>query len=230
MVGHDLRNPLTGIAGAAYYLKSKYSNTFDARGREMLQIIEQDIDYSNKIINDLLEYSREIKLELNTTDPKAILQEVLPRLKVPRKVKIIDETNTEIQLKVDVKKIVRVFTNIMRNAFDAMPQGGTLTVKCVKKDVNVIFSFSDTGVGMTQETLSKLWTPLFTTKAKGMGFGLPICKRFVEGHGGKLVVDSETGMGSTFTVILPADPKTEDKDEKVWVNLPESVLPTTNRV
>ena len=63
-----------------------------------------------------------------------------------------------------------------------------------------------------------------------MGFGLPICKRFVEGHGGKLVVDSETGMGSTFTVILPADPKVEDKDEKVWVNLPESVLPTTNRV
>jgi signal transduction histidine kinase len=230
MVGHDLRNPLTGIAGAVYYLKSKYSNALDARGREMLQIIEQDIDYSNKIINDLLEYSREIKLELKTTDPKAILQEVLPRLKVPRKVKIVDETNGEIQLKVDVKKIVRVFTNIMRNAYDAMPQGGTLTVKCAKKDDNVIFSFSDTGVGMTQETMSKLWTPLFTTKAKGMGFGLPICKRFVEGHGGKLIVESETGVGSTFTVILPADPKAEDKDEKVWVNLPESVLPTTNRV
>ena len=230
MVGHDLRNPLTGIAGAAYYLKSKYKDELDARGREMLQIIEQDIDYSNKIINDLLEYSREIKLELTETDPKSILQEALSHLKVPRKVKIVDKTSNELRLKIDVKKILRVFTNIMRNAFDAMPQGGTLTVTSVRKDDNVVFSFSDTGVGMSKETLNKLWTPLFTTKAKGMGFGLPICKRFVEGHGGKLVVESESGMGSTFTVILPSEPKLEGKNEKIWVNLPEPILSKANRI
>jgi signal transduction histidine kinase len=230
MVGHDLRNPLTGIGGATYYLKSKYNDQLDDRGREMLQIIERDIDYSNKIIDDLLEYSREIKLELTEIDPKSILQEVLSRLEVPRKVKIVDRTNKDLRLKVDVKKILRVFTNILRNAFDAMPQGGTLTVTSIRKDDNVVFSFSDNGVGMSNETLNRLWTPLFTTKAKGMGFGLPICKRFVDGHGGKLVVESKLGMGSTFTVILPCEPKLEDKDEKIWVNLPESVLSKSNRI
>ena len=78
---------------------------------------------------------------------------------------------------------------------------------------------------MTSETLSKLWTPLFTTKAKGMGFGLPICKRFVEGHGGKILVESVVGKGSMFTVTLPLQPRTEEKEEKVWVNLPEWLLP-----
>jgi signal transduction histidine kinase len=195
----------------------------------MLQIIERDIDYSNKIINDLLEYSREIKLELLETDPKSILQEALSHLKVPKKVKIVDETSGDLRVRVDGKKILRVFTNIVKNALDAMPRGGTLKVKSVRKDDSVIFSFSDSGVGMSKETLDRLWTPLFTTKAKGMGFGLPICKRFVEGHGGRLVVESEVGRGSTFTVILPLAPKSEEKDEKIWVNVPESLLPRVNR-
>jgi PAS domain S-box-containing protein len=229
MVGHDLRNPLTGIAGATYYLKTKYRRHLDARGKEMLQIIERDIDYSNKIINDLLEYSREIKLELTDTDPKSILKEVLGRLKVPRKVKIIDETRSELPVRVDMKKIMRVFTNLVKNALDAMPRGGTLRLKSVRKGDSVIFSFSDSGVGMSKETLDRLWTPLFTTKAKGMGFGLPICKRFVEGHGGRLRVESEAGKGSTFTVILPLIPKSEQKDEKIWVNVPESLLSRVNR-
>ena len=228
MVGHDLRNPLTGIAGATYYLKSKYGRNLDVRGKEMLQIIEKDIDYSNKIIDDLLEYSREIKLELVETNPKSILQEVLGRLKVPRKVKIVDETSSDLPVRVDVKRIMRVFTNIVKNALDAMPRGGTLRVGSVRKGDSVIFSFSDSGVGMSKETLDRLWTPLFTTKAKGMGFGLPICRRFVEGHGGRIVVESEVGMGSTFTVILPLTPKSEEKDE-VWVNVPESLLPKVNR-
>ena len=80
---------------------------------------------------------------------------------------------------------------------------------------------------MSKETLARLWTPLFTTKAKGMGFGLPICRRFVEGHGGKISVQSYVGRGSTFTVALPIEPKTEIKDEDVRVNLPESVMSTS---
>jgi signal transduction histidine kinase len=89
----------------------------------------------------------------------------------------------------------------------------------------VNFTFADTGAGMASETLGMLWTPLFTTKAKGMGFGLPICKRFVEGHGGKISVESVVGKGSTFTVTLPLQPKTEEEEQRVWVNLPEWLLP-----
>lgn len=225
MVGHDLRNPLTGIAGAAYFLKAKYASKLDERGKEMLGIIEKDIDYSNKIINDLLEYSREVKLELTETNPRTISEEVLSQVRVPRRVRIVDRTEDEPKFRVDVKKMLRVFTNIIKNAVDAMPKGGTLTIRSMKSNGKVVFSFSDTGIGMSEETLNKLWIPLFTTKAKGMGFGLPVCKRFVEGHGGKISVESVEGEGSTFTVTLPLEPRVEkEKAEEVWVNMPESVL------
>ena len=229
MVGHDLRNPLTGIAGATYFLKTKYGKGFDQRGKEMLKIIERDIESSNKIINDLLEYSREVKLELIETCPKAVIKEVLSSLKVPRNVKIVDETRDAPRFRSDVRKLLRVFTNLVKNAIDAMPKGGTLTVEGAKSNHSVVFTFSDTGIGMDKNTMSKLWTPLFTTKAKGMGFGLPICKRLVEGHGGKITVESEIGRGSTFTVKLPLEPKVETDNDKIWVNLSESVVASTTK-
>ena len=229
MVGHDLRNPLTGIAGAAYYLKSKHGRTFGPRGREMLKIIEKDIEYSNKIIDDLLEYSREIRLELNETSPRPIVEEALSHVKIPRNVKIVQETGNKPKFRVDAKKILRVFTNIVKNGIEAMPKGGTLTIRSETFEESVIFSFSDTGVGMDEKTLAKLWTPLFTTKAKGMGFGLPICKRLVEGHGGKISVKSEAGRGSTFSVKLPLEPKVETDDTAVWINLPESFATSSAR-
>jgi PAS domain S-box-containing protein len=224
MVGHDLRNPLTGIAGATYLLKSRYGKTYDARGKEMLRIIEKDIEYSNKIINDLLEYSREINLELTETSPRAVVKEALSTLKVPRNIRIVDQTGNTPKFKVDVKKMLRVFTNIIKNAFDAMPKGGTLTMRSKKSEDQVAFSFSDTGVGMDKAVFAKIWTPLFTTKARGMGFGLPICKRFVDGHGGKITVESEVGHGSTFIVTLPLQPTVETDGNKVWVNMPESIV------
>ena len=74
---------------------------------------------------------------------------------------------------------------------------------------SVSLSFADTGTGISKQTLSKLWTPLFTTKAKGMGFGLAICKRFVEAHGGSVTAESTLGKGTTFTVTFPEKPVSE---------------------
>ena len=90
-------------------------------------------------------------------------------------------------------------------------------------------SFSDTGVGMSRKTLEKLWTPLFTTKAKGMGFGLPICKRFIEAQGGSISVESTPGKGTTFLVTFPIEPKIEEGGEKVWMKPLESSLLTTTK-
>ena len=84
-----------------------------------------------------------------------------------------------------------------------MPNGGTLTIKNQKKENNVVFTFNDTGSGMTPEALKNLWKPLFTTKAKGMGFGLAICKRVVEAHGGKINAESIVGQGTTITTTIP---------------------------
>jgi signal transduction histidine kinase len=228
MVGHDLRNPLTGIAGATYYLKMKAGSKLSEKEKGMLVTIEHAIDYSNKIINDLLEYSREIKLDLSKTDPKSLSEEVLSNIKVPAGITVVNENESEPRLRVDEEKVRRVFINIIQNAFDAMPNGGVLNLRSKKIENDVSFSFADTGTGMSEETLQKLWTTLFTTKAKGMGFGLPICKRIVEAHGGKISAESTVGKGTTFTVTIPIEPRLEE-GEKTWVNLPESMLLTTTK-
>ncbi|MEM3626456.1 MAG: PAS domain S-box protein [Candidatus Bathyarchaeia archaeon] len=227
MVGHDLRNPLTSIAGAQYYLKKKLSGEANAKIQEMLDLIGKNIEYSNKIINDLLDYSREVHIEPTRTTPKAIMDEVLSHVEIPANIKLIDLTENQPTIMVDVGKMKRVFLNLIKNAIDAMPEGGTLTVKSRKLNDNVEITFSDTGIGMSKETLEKIWTPLFTTKAKGMGFGLAICKRFIEAHGGIISVESAPGKGATFSVIIPIEQKMEEGGEKIWVKQLESSSLTT---
>ncbi len=226
MVGHDLRNPLTSIAGAAYYL-GKHVGQRKRRVQEMVGLIERNITYSNKIINDLLDYSKEMKMDSVETDPHSLAAETLMMIDTPEGIEIVNLTTRQPKLKVDAAKMKRAFVNIIRNAFDAMPQGGTLTVRSRKSKENAEFEFSDNGVGMTEETVRNLWAPLFTTKAKGMGFGLPICRRIIEAHGGTVQVKTVLGKGTTFTVSVPLR-KTEG-GEKVWVRLPESLSLTTTR-
>jgi len=228
MIGHDLRNPLTGITGAIYYLKMKSGPKMDKKSREMLNLIEEDIEYSNKIIDDLLEYSKEMQLELTETAPKQILNEALSLVKVPKNIQVLDSTQNKPKIKVDVEKIKRVFVNIIKNAIDAMPKGGKLTIKSERTEDNLKVAFTDTGIGMPKDIVEKLWTPLFTTKARGMGLGLSICKRIVEAHGGSISVESIVGTGTTLTVTIPVEPKLEG-GEKIWVNMPESLLSMTTK-
>jgi signal transduction histidine kinase len=230
MVGHDLRNPLTGISGAAYYLKMKLGANAEKKMLEMLEIIEKDIQYSNKIITDLMDYSREIKLELTETTPKSIIAESIFLAQVPEKVQLADSTQNEPRIKIDIDKMKRVFANFIKNAVEAMPQGGKLAISSRVSGNDVEFTFIDTGVGIAKEVSEKIWTPFFTTKAKGMGLGLALCKRIVEAHQGKISVDSIVGEGTTFTITIPLEPKPRvEGGEKVWVNVPESLLSTTTK-
>jgi len=119
-----------------------------------------------------------------------------------------------------------VFEYLFENASDAMPEGGKLTITSQESSGNLEITFTETGVGMSEETLDKLWPPLFTTKAKGMGLGLSICKRLVEAHGGSISVKSHLGKGTTFTVIVPVQSK-QDGGESTWMNPSESLLSTT---
>jgi len=213
MVGHDLRNPLTGISNAAYFLRMKIGAKLGPRAIEMLDLIDKDIEYANKIVNDLLEYSGAIRLELSESNPKAILKEALELVKVPANVHVVDFTEDKPKIKVDVDKMRRAFVNMMKNAFDAMPKGGKLIAESRKARDKVEIAFTDTGAGIPKETLERLFTPLFTTKARGMGFGLAICKRIIEAHGGKISVESTVGKGTTFTITIPIEPKLEGGDK-----------------
>jgi len=227
MVGHDLRNPLTGIAGATYYLKGKLSPKMDKKAVKMLKLVEKSIEYSNKIISDLLDYSRELQLELVEATPRSIVEETLAHVKIPRKIRVSNLTQDTPEIMVDVEKMKRVFLNIVKNAVDAMPKGGKFTIESKATEDRWEIAFIDTGVGMSKEVLEKVWTPFFTTKAKGMGLGLPICKRIVEAHEGRISVKSTVGKGTTFTVSVPIKPIIEEGGEEVWMNIPESLLSTT---
>lgn len=229
IVGHDLRNPLTGIAGATYYVKKRLGLKTDVKIKEMLELVEKNIDYSNKIINDLLDYSREMTLDLTETTPKSIVEKALSFVKIPKNVQLMNLAESKHKMKVDVEKMTRAFVNIIKNAVEAMPRGGRLTIKCEKLDQGMQFMFSDTGVGMSKETIAKIWTPLFTTKAKGMGFGLPICRRIVEAHRGTICTASILKKGTTLTVTIPCEPKTEEGGERLWVTIPESLSLTMTK-
>jgi PAS domain S-box-containing protein len=214
MVGHDLRNPLQGMTGAIHYLKTKEDSKLSKEGKEMLQLIQEEIGRSDKIINDLLEYSRELRLELSETNVKSITQDVLAKVKIPKGVRVVNSTKNQPPMKLDVEKMRRVFLNLTLNAVDAMPKGGTLTIASTRSGDNVHITFKDTGEGMTTEALTKLWSPLYTTKAKGMGFGLAVAKRLVEAHGGSITVETKVGKGSTFTVTLPMRTNLEEVKKK----------------
>ncbi len=205
IIGHDLRNPLTGIKGAAYYLKTKYSAMLDTKDKVMFETIDKSIDYSNKIVNDLIDYSNDIQLETENTTPQKLVQTSLEYIPPPPNIQVINQATEALPFKVDAPKICRGFINIIKNSYDAMPNGGSLTIKTKTANGKICFSFTDTGEGMTPEILSRIWSPLFTTKAKGMGFGLAICKRSVEAHGGKIVAESEHKKGTTIVVELPLD-------------------------
>jgi len=216
MIGHDLRNPLAGIRNATYFLRKKQAQFVGDSGLQMLAIIDKSVEYSNKIINDLLDYSREIRLDLETCNPKTLIDYILMTATIPKNIKISDNTDSSLHIMADTNKIERVFTNIIKNAIDAMSQsGGVLNISSSLNGNFAEISFSDNGPGMPPEVVSKIFTPLFTTKAQGMGFGLSICRRIIEAHGGSIRVKTELGKGTTFTISLPIQgPELELKRNK----------------
>jgi signal transduction histidine kinase len=228
MVGHDLRNPLTGIKNSAYFLRKKGSDISQSQSKEMLEIIDRCVDYSNKIVNDLLDYSREIRLELEECFPRQIMHESLAMIQIPENVRIVNNLLQNQSLKADPDKLKRVFINLIKNAIDAMPDGGKLTIDSKVKG-NFEISFEDTGMGISDEVLPRLFFPLFTTKAKGMGFGLAICKRIVEAHGGSIAVKTEKNHGTTFTLKLPFEQKNDVGGENIWINIPKFSLSTMTK-
>ncbi len=203
MVGHDLRNPLTGIKNAAYYLEKKDSPGLSDQSKEMLNIIRKCVDHSNKIINDLLDYSREIRLERKEILLSTLFSETLAMVQIPKKVKVQKSFSHTTKLYVDPDKIKRVFVNLIKNALDALPNGGTISLVSKETNDQVEIIFFDTGIGIPVDVLPKIFSPLFTTKAQGMGFGLAICKRVIEAHGGTISVQTAKSKGTTFTVSLP---------------------------
>jgi PAS domain S-box-containing protein len=203
IIAHDLRNPLQSISAATYVIKRTTQQTRDEKTISALESISDAVKYSDKIIRGLLDYSADITLEITKTDPQTIINHAMSGITVPNRIKVIDRTQSNPKVYADLDRIKVVIVNLVTNAFEAMPKGGTLTIVSKERNSGLELIFEDTGTGIPKGKMEKLWTPFVTTKAKGMGLGLPICKRIVEAHGGQILVDSETGKGTTFTLVLP---------------------------
>jgi len=208
MVGHDLRNPLQSIENATYYLNNelpRLPSSIPTRQKtmEMLQVINNSVNYADRIIRDLHDFSGPKKPILKKADINAIVKETLSEIEAPENVKLTTELSRLPKIKVDKDMMKRAFLNLAVNGIQAMDNGGRLKVSTKRTKEFVEISFEDTGLGISKENMKKLFIPFFTTKARGMGMGLAICNRLVEAHSGSIKVESKEGKGTTFTVRLP---------------------------
>ncbi len=202
-VSHELRNPLSVLRSSSYYLRTQLPDA-DPKIAKHLNIIEQEIASANKIITDLLDFSRTKPPTLQHTYLNYLIEEALSRIEVPSTVTVKLELREGLPaLKADTFQLEQVLGNLLTNAIQAMPEGGTLTVGTDRLDGRLIATVRDTGAGIQPENLEQVFEPLFTTKARGIGLGLAVCKTLIENHGGTISVESAVGEGTTFTLSLP---------------------------
>ncbi len=216
-IGHELRNPLGVISNAVYFLKMAQPDA-DGRVKEYLDIIENETRTSDKIVTDLLDFTR-----IKSVDPKPasvpeLVSQTLQRFPAPESVEVAVEIAPDLpQVYADQHHVVQVLGNLVANAFQAMsatflpgqasaaktPKRGKLTVSAIAQGGMIKIAVHDTGEGIPPENINKLFEPLFTTKARGIGLGLAVSRKLAEANGGRIEVQSKPGKGSTFTVYWP---------------------------
>jgi len=207
MVGHDLRNPLQVVVGYLYILKNLFQNgeenpplTEDVIA--ILDILTTQSGYMNKIVSDLQDYARPINVQFGQVNLEDLFRKIIATID-HESVDISTDFEAGNHVWADINLLRRIFTNLLSNAVQAMPDGGRLYIASSIEGSELVISIQDTGVGIPKENMAKLFKPLFTTKSKGTGFGLAVCKRLVQLHNGSVKVESVVGVGTTFHVFLP---------------------------
>ncbi|MEM2949511.1 MAG: PAS domain S-box protein [Nitrososphaeria archaeon] len=204
MVAHDLRNPLQAVSNYMFLLNEALKsvpNEVMERVAIYVRAIDRNLAYMDKIIKDLQNLGkREAKLE--TVNLQAIVEEALKHVPKQENIKIISYSDN-IQAQLDPTLIVRALSNLILNSIQAMPDGGTVTVQAKLKNDVIEFNVIDTGMGMDEEVKRNMFKLFYTTKAKGMGLGLPVVKHAVELHEGTIEVESEPNKGTKITIKIP---------------------------
>ena len=208
MVGHDIRNPLQAIVSATYLAKDDLASLPQSEIKESIiesmKEIEDQAAYISKIVADLQDFSKPLKPINQETDLRKLIDNLLLTIATEENIKIISEIADNMQkVKIDPDYLKRILTNLIMNAGQAMPNGGRITITAHKEKGNCFITVEDTGEGIPEDVKPNLFQPLFTTKAKGQGFGLAASKRLAKAMGGDLTFESEKGNGAKFTLKLP---------------------------
>jgi len=216
-LAHEIRNPLGAIKGAAQYLDP---SAVGEDASEFLKIIIEETDRLNQVVNQFLDYSRPFQAIREPTDINQVVNHTT-RLLSPgleaKKIELKLQLHTDLpEVPANAQQLTQVLLNLLNNSVEAMQEGGTLTIQTnlssqrlgswadsSSRSSAVEIRVTDTGRGIPQETLDKLFVPFFTTKEHGTGLGLAISQRIVEHHGGEITIHSKVGQGSTFTIMLP---------------------------
>jgi signal transduction histidine kinase len=204
-IGHEMRNPLGVISNAVYLLRNDLGPEPTEAAKRHLATAEREISAATVIVSDLLEFARQREPVPDDVDVPGLLDEVLAVLPPPGGVTVtpIDHSRN-VTVRADRDMLRQVLLNLVGNAYQAMPDGGTVTVAAQATDGAVQISVRDTGTGMSDEVQSRLFEPFFTTKARGVGLGLVVSRRIIEAHGGDITVESEKDVGTEFRIVLPA--------------------------
>lgn len=206
-ISHEIRNRFNSIKLAVYMMKEKIDK--ESEGRDYIAGIENEIDRGTKLVDELLKFSNPRKPYFEKLDLRDVIDYVVRMLKTNERENIelnVAEIPADFPFILgDSTQIVQVFSNIALNALEAMEKGGTLGIEVERLDEENVVNvhFSDTGTGIKEDVIEKIFDPFFSTKEMGSGLGLSVCKSLVKEHGGDILVESKTGNGSRITVQFP---------------------------
>ena len=214
-VSHELRNPLSAIKNAVFLLKRKLSRKaipdIDEKVMQFLDIMDKEIDRSSKIINDLLGFTRVTKPTRFSTDINVVINDALTRVAIAENIKLSNSLQSNLPMvMIDANQIGQVLINLIENACQAMMDGGELKISTKASERFMEIEIGDSGCGIPEKGVKKIFDPLFTTKPSGTGLGLAICHGIIQKHNGVVDVKSREGIGTEMFIKLPL----EDKDAR----------------
>ena len=204
-MAHEIRNPLGSIRGTAEILREGIDK--DDKRFEFAEILVKEVDRLEGVVRDFLNFARPTDQQLKSVPVCEALHEVVTLARqqaIKSNVDVILETDDSKKMVAgDFEQYKQAFLNLVLNALQAMPDGGTLDIGCRKQDGKLRITFTDSGPGIPEELQDRIFNPFYTTRSEGTGLGLAITHRIIDGHGGKLFVESVPGEGATFVVELP---------------------------
>jgi len=206
-IAHEIRNPLSSIKGFATYFRERYRD--NQEDRNTAEIMIKEVDRLNRVISQLLDFTRPMALQKKPISIQVLIQhslKMIERQALSGGVVIRADVDSSLgEIAVDFDLISQVLLNLYLNALEAMDEGGTLSVSCSRGAGNqgLKISVADTGTGIAGQNLEHIFDPYFTTKQTGTGLGLAIVHKIIEAHGGEVRVESEAGQGTTVALFLP---------------------------
>jgi signal transduction histidine kinase len=213
-VAHEVRNPLNAITGAAHFLSTEYAN--DETLQKFTSLITRQAVRVNQVASDLLYVSKPLRMNLTTLQINSVLEQTLDALSEQlqsQKIMLKRDLNPGIpHLQADELQIEQALQNLLRNAAEAMPGGGTLQVSTsyAGNDPSIEIRIQDSGPGIPEQDRERIFQSFYTTKVKGTGLGLTIVQRVLKSHGGEIVIDQPPVGGTRILVRLPVRSRSDN--------------------